>query len=150
MFVCFSGTFSFKIVMITQVLVQTFTTTGKTTNSITYFCVTFTHILVKSFNTRGKYCGATLPVSKLEQGDTWCHWSSSRIIFWFDRWVPQLYSSWGAVQNNRLVLEQQIQDIWLGCYEVGINAMTKMTKNYNHALRSPLTLLFLKFLQLVS
>ena len=34
--VCLSGTFSFTIVKITKVLVQTLTTRGKTTNSITY------------------------------------------------------------------------------------------------------------------
>ena len=47
LFVCLSGTFSFTIVMITQVLVQTLTTRGKTTNLITYFCVTITNILVQ-------------------------------------------------------------------------------------------------------
>ena len=40
---------------LTQVLVQTFTTRGKTTCSITCFCVTITHIFVQSFNTRGNY-----------------------------------------------------------------------------------------------
>ena len=54
LFVCLSGTFSFTIVMITQVLVQTFTTRGKTTNSITYFCVTITQVLVQTYTTRRK------------------------------------------------------------------------------------------------
>ena len=52
--VCLSGTFSFTIVTITQVLVQTFTTGGKTTNSITYFCVMITQVLVQTYTTRGK------------------------------------------------------------------------------------------------
>ena len=47
MCVCLSQTFSYTItnfcVRITQVLVQTFTTRGKTTNLITYFCVMITH-----------------------------------------------------------------------------------------------------------
>ena len=45
---------SFTIVIITQVLVHTFTTRGKTTYSITYF-VMITQVLVQTFNTRGKY-----------------------------------------------------------------------------------------------
>ena len=51
---------------------------GKTTtNSITYFCVMITKVLVQTYNTRGNINGATLPVSKLEQGGAWPHWSSS-------------------------------------------------------------------------
>ena len=41
LFVCLSGTFSFTIVTITQVLVQIFTTRGK---AITYFNVTITKV----------------------------------------------------------------------------------------------------------
>ena len=50
--VCLSRTFSFTIFTITQV--KTFTTIGKTTNSIKYFCVTITQVLVQTFTTRGK------------------------------------------------------------------------------------------------
>ena len=50
-FVCLSRTFTFTIVTLTQVLVQTYTT-GVNNNS------------------------ATLPVSQLEQGGTWHHLSS--------------------------------------------------------------------------
>ena len=52
--VCLSRTFSFTIVIITQVLVQTFTTRGKTTNSITYLCVTIPQVLVQTYTSRGK------------------------------------------------------------------------------------------------
>ena len=41
----FPENFPFTIVMITKVFVQTFTTRGKTTNSITYFCVTISQVL---------------------------------------------------------------------------------------------------------
>ena len=52
--VCLSGTFSFTIVTITKILVQTFTTRAKTTKSITYFCFTITQVLVQTHTTRGK------------------------------------------------------------------------------------------------
>ena len=45
---------TYIFVTITQVLVQTFTTRGKTPNSITYYFVMITQVLVQTFNTRGK------------------------------------------------------------------------------------------------
>ena len=56
---------------------------GETTNSVTFFCVMINQILVQIYAIPPgeNNNGATLPVSQLEQGGAWLHWSSSISIY---------------------------------------------------------------------
>ena len=77
--------------MITQVLVKTFTTRGKTTNSITYFGVKITQVLVWTYTN-----GASLLVSYIEQGG-----ATEDLVLYIKQGVYPLFLPWAKHSLGR-------------------------------------------------